>query len=167
MSWFLKIHEDAKSAYLLALTEKLIDKIRGKEGFQQVRKTIDMCWEWVEEKKHEGDDIYFEFDNENDTGVSIYIELTDDPQEELIWMCAMYAICYVAWQAYNYANEKYVPQPIEMVDDDTIDEFMKYINKIEGYQEEWSERLKEYLLKNYPAGSNKKIKREELLNLIA
>ena len=48
-----------------------------------------------------------------------------------------------------------------------IDEFTKEIKKIEGYQEEWAECLKEYLLKNYPAGSEKKIKREQLLKLIA
>ena len=51
-------------------------------------------------------------------------------------------------------------------DDSTYIQFMEEIKKTEGYQEEWSRRLKEHLLKNYPAGSDEQIKREELLALI-
>ena len=166
MKWISNVHDDAGPAYLLALTEKLINRLKGTKGYPQLKKTIGMCWEWVEKKKHSADDIYFEFDNENDTGVSIYLELTDDPQEEQIWVCAMYAICYTIWRAYDHANEKYIPQPIEMVDHDTIDEFMKQIRQIDGYQAKWTERLQQYLLHNHPARSNKKIKRNELLKHI-
>ncbi len=44
---------------------------------------------------------------------------------------------------------------------------MQNVRKINGYQEEWAERLKEYLLKNHPAGSDKENQREEFLKLIA
>jgi hypothetical protein len=44
---------------------------------------------------------------------------------------------------------------------------MEEIKKVDGYQEEWAERLKQYLMENHPAGSDKKIKKEELLKLIA
>jgi hypothetical protein len=64
--------------------------------------------------------------------------------------------------------ENELPQPIESINDEMIDHrFMEEIRKVNGYQEEWAERLKKYLLKNYPPGSDKKIQREELLNLIA
>ena len=43
---------------------------------------------------------------------------------------------------------------------------MQNVRKINGYQEEWFKRLKEYLLKNHPAGSDKENQREELLRLI-
>jgi hypothetical protein len=55
---------------------------------------------------------------------------------------------------------------LESESDSSIELFMEKIREVDGCQEEWSERLKEYLLKNYPAGSGKKIKREELLKLI-
>ncbi|KFZ41388.1 MULTISPECIES: hypothetical protein [Thermoactinomyces] len=54
---------------------------------------------------------------------------------------------------------------IEIVDDEMINAFTQEIKKVDGYQEEC--RLKQYLLENYPAGSDRKIRREELLNLIA
>lgn len=59
-----------------------------------------MCWEWVEEKKHSGY-IYLMLDNEDDNGVSIYAEFTNDPEQISIWICLSYAI----WQAYGYENE--------------------------------------------------------------
>jgi Immunity protein Imm6 len=71
------------------------------------------------------------------------------------------------WQAYKYEKKDYLPQILDLVSDESIEmDFMAKIKQIHGYQEEWSERLKEYLLKNYPAGSDKKIKKEELLKLI-
>ncbi|WP_156473316.1 Imm6 family immunity protein [Thermoactinomyces sp. AS95] len=73
---------------------------------------------------------------------------------------------YTCWQAYQYEKE-YLPQSLEGESDRTIDEFMEKIVKTVGYQEEWADRLKEYLLKHYPSGSDKKIKREELLNIIS
>ena len=71
--------------------------------------------------------FYLIFDNEDDGGVSVYLEFTDDPQQEAIWFSIGYAIAYTIWQAYQYENEEYVPQPIELVDDSTIGEFMKEI----------------------------------------
>jgi hypothetical protein len=55
---------------------------------------------------------------------------------------------------------------LESESDQSIELFMEKIREVDGCQEEWSERLKEYLLKNHPVGSGKKIKREELLKLI-
>jgi len=126
-----------------------------------------MCWEWVEEKKYSGDELYLMLDNEDDGGVSIYELFTDDPQQERIWLCIIDAIAYTIWQAYKHENDEYLPQPIETVDDDTIDEFMTNIRKIHGYNENWESILKQYLLDHYsPESSNKKIFRSEIMNKI-
>ncbi|MGA9175237.1 MAG: Imm6 family immunity protein [Thermoactinomyces sp.] len=127
MEWIMNMSIDARAAYLLTLTEKAMEKIENEEGYHQARKAIDMCWDWVEDKKYSGDELYLIFDNEDDGGVSVYLEFTDDPQQETIWFSIGYAIAYTIWQAYQYENEEYVPQPIELVDDSTIGEFMKEI----------------------------------------
>jgi hypothetical protein len=87
-----------------------------------------MCWDWVEDKKYSGDEFYDMLDNE-DGGVTNYEQFTDDPQQLAIWFCGLYAIAYTIWQAYQHENQKYVPQPIEIVDDSVIDEFMTEIKK--------------------------------------
>lgn len=55
---------------------------------------MDICWDWVEEKKQGGDALYDKLVNEDDSEVGIYIQFTDDPQQETIWLCVVYAIAY-------------------------------------------------------------------------
>jgi hypothetical protein len=118
-------------------------------------------------KKHEGIELYLMLDNEEDKGVALYEQFTDDPHQETIWICVIDAIAYTIWQAYQYENQKYLPQPIETVDNDTIGEFMSNIRKINGYDENWASVLREYLLTHYsPASSDKKIKRSEIMSQI-
>ncbi|MEK4799328.1 Imm6 family immunity protein [Thermoactinomyces sp. FSL K6-2592] len=171
MEWIENVSSEAKVAFLLTLTEKIMHKIENYKWYGLTRRTMDMCWEWLEEKKHSGDELYLKIDNDVDglahiKGVA-FVDDQPDPQEKALWFCVTQAAFYVTWQAYEYEEEEYVPQAIEMTDDEVIDWFMEKIVKVDGYQEEWAERLREYLLKNHPAGSDKKIKREELLNLIA
>lgn len=167
MEWLIGVHTDARAAFLLALTEKVIDQIDLEEGYQKARETLNMCWDWVEEKKHQGSDLYHMLENEEATGVAIYIQFTDDSQQEAIWFCTVYAIVYTIWQAYKYENQKYMPQPIELIDDDAINEFMAEIREIHGFQEIWVDGLKRYLLEYHSLTSvDKKIRRREILSLL-
>lgn len=171
MEWLENASSDAKVAYLLTLTEKIMHQIESYKWYGFARKTIDMCWEWVEEKKHNGDDLYLRIDNEeyglgHIKGVA-FVDDVVDPQEKAMWFCVTQAAFYVTWQAYEYEEEENVPQAIEVVDDEVIVWFMEKIVEVNGYQEEWTERLKQYLLENYPVGSDKKIKKEEMLKLTA
>ena len=170
MKWYKKVNTDAKAAYLLALSEKILYNISGCEWFQEAREAMDMCWEWVEGKKYGADDLYYQFDDEEDGLIFIEgeKEVAESPQFMLILHTILEAICYIMWQAYKYEKKDYLPQILDLVSDESIEmDFMAKIKRIHGYQEEWSERLKEYLLKNYPARSDKQIKREELLKLIS
>lgn len=168
MKWYENVNEDAKVAYVLTLTEKILDQTKNYEWHYLVRRIMDMCWEWVEEKKYSADDIYYEFDDEDDALVYIegYKEVEENPQLQLIVFCMFDGLCYAIWKAYQYEGERSVPQYFESESDQSIDEFMKKIRKVDGYQEDWTERLKQYLLENYPAGSDKKINKEEMLNQI-
>lgn len=172
MKWYEKVNIDAKAAYFLALSEKVLDKLTEFDWFPTARKSMDLCWEWIEEKKYSGLDMYIEIDDE-DEGLFVVTTLIDpfsgNSQAESAFWCVLDAVSYTIRRAYIYDEEENkVPQPIEPVNDEnTPDEFMEEIRKVEGYQEEWAEHLKQYLIENYPAGSKKKIKREELLKLIA
>lgn len=109
-----------------------------------------------------------------DEDEGLFVVTTLDPfsgntQAESAFWCVLDAVSHTIRQAYIFDDEENkVPQPIEPVNDkNTPDEFMEESRKIDGYQEEWAKRLMLYLLKNYPAGSKKKIKRDELLRQIA
>lgn len=170
MMWYDHITDDAKAAYLLTLSEKMMHQIERYDWYGLARQALDMCWEWVEAKKHHADDLYLRIDNEVDgLGHIKGVAFTDDqpdPQEKAIWFCITQAVFYVTWQAYKYEGEEAVPQAVEMVDDEVIDWFMEKIAEVEGYREEWAGPLTQYLLKHYSHGSDKKIRREALLKLI-
>ncbi|SFJ64842.1 Imm6 family immunity protein [Thermoflavimicrobium dichotomicum] len=169
MEWYQNVNADAKVAYLLTLTEKIMDKIENYEWYHLVRKMMDMCWEWVEEKKHSGDELHERFDDEDDGLILIegYDEIEENSQAEFVLFCIIDAVCYAIWQAYQYEKSDYIPQYLEMESDQSIDQFMEKIRKVDGYQEEWTEHLKQYLLELYsPASSDKKIKKDEILSQI-
>ncbi|MBA4548725.1 hypothetical protein H1R82_09175 [Thermoactinomyces intermedius] len=173
MQWYDHVSEDAKAAFYLFLTEKVLDKISHYEWFHHVKETMNMCWNWIEERGWSGHDLYERLDDEeSETGLfSIHMNEVDagldDDEDELAFFCVIDAVAYTVWQACKYEEKGYVPQAIEVVNDEFTDgEFMRKICQIHDYQEEWAERLKQYLMKNHLAGSDKKIQREELLSLI-
>ncbi|KFZ41294.1 MULTISPECIES: Imm6 family immunity protein [Thermoactinomyces] len=170
--WYQKVNMDAKAAYYLTLSEKISEPLDfGDDWDAVIRKSINLCWEWVEAKMH---DSYAMYDGLTDEDEGFYVLSTldgvfqDDLQAESAYWCLFFAVSYTLKQALIFENkEHHGPQELESVNDDsTYIQFMEEIKKTEGYQEEWSRRLKEHLLKNYPAGSDEQIKREELLALI-
>jgi hypothetical protein len=170
--WYEKVNMDAKAAYFLALSEKILDWLAPYEHWHSIaRNTLDMCWEWVEAKMHDSYAMYDELADE-DEGFYVLSTLDgvfqDDLQAESVYWCLFFAVSYTLKQALIFENkEHHGPQELKSVNDDsTYIQFMEEIKKTDGYQEEWSGRLKEHLLKNYPGGCDKQIKREELLTLI-
>ncbi|MBA4496438.1 Imm6 family immunity protein [Paenactinomyces guangxiensis] len=169
MEWYKNVNADAKVAYLLTLTEKIMDQTKNCEWYHLVRKMMDMCWEWVEEKKHSADELYERFDDEDDGLILIegYDEIKENPQAKFVLFCIIDAVCYAIWQAYQYEKSDYIPQVLEMESDQSIDQFMERIEKVDEYQKRWAERLKQYLLERCsPASSDNKIKKDEILSQI-
>lgn len=148
----LKVNMDGKVAYYLTLVEKNLYNIRHYPWYPLVRETINMCWEWVEEKKYDGYALYERIDDEETGLFAVHMNEVDagldDPKDELVFFCVMDAVAYTVWQAYQYEEKDYVPQAIEVINDEFIEsELMGKISKVNGYQEEWAERLKDTCLK--------------------
>ena len=174
MRWYEKVNIDAKAAYFLALSDKIIDKLTPYENWYSIaRSTLDLCWEWVEDKKVDEDDIYMKVNDEDEgffmVGLAEIDPFQGNSQAESAYWCIFGAVSYVIWLGHILNNkENELPQELESLDDEFNEQrFMEKIKKTDGYQKDWSERLKEYLMENYPARSDKRIRREELLKLIA
>lgn len=48
MEWIENVSSDTKVAYLLTLTEKMMHQIENYKWYGLARKTINMCWGWLE-----------------------------------------------------------------------------------------------------------------------
>ena len=86
IAWYEHLSEDAKAAYVLCLSEKILVLTRSYPWHQLIRNMMDMCWEWVEGKKYGADDLYYQFDDEEDGLIFIEgeKEVAESPQFMLI-----------------------------------------------------------------------------------
>jgi len=155
---------NAKVVFYLALTERLLHIIvKNIEGYNKAKETLSNCWNWVEGKPVTGDSLYELLDNEEDTGLSIYAELEEDPQRLQLWYILIDAVSYTIWQAYKKEDVKYLPQPIEIVDEDIIYHFIDNVKMINEFDSSWILSLKEYLQNNF---QNDQLQKAVIMNIL-
>ncbi|MGJ7913483.1 Imm6 family immunity protein [Neobacillus sp. LXY-1] len=165
MNRFDNLNADAKVVYLLSLSELIIDKISQSEGYEIAVESLQKGWEWVKSKNIEAYSLYLYLENMDETDVMTYMQLEDDSDREKVWICIGNALAYTIWEAYQYEKEKYLPQTIESVDYETVESFKINFEKV--YESNHlADRLIDYLEKNYPNDSDKKVDIDSLKTFI-
>lgn len=156
MNKFDNLCEDAKVVYLLSLCDLIIDNISRSDGYKVAVESLEKCWEWVKFKNIEAYKLYLYLENIDDIDVITYMQLEDDVDRERVWICIGNALAYIIWEAYQYEEEKFLPQTIESVDYETIESFMKNFNQV-NIDNSLADKLLNYLEINYPKGTDKKV----------
>jgi hypothetical protein len=161
----------ARAAFYLAIAESLFSVIKQEdEGYPQARKSIDMCWMWVEGKSVKADTIYEHFTNEDDVDVLSTASAIEDPVKSPAWNCVVTALYYVIWQVYKAEGEKYLPADVDEVNEEIIYDHLANAKKSKNFHEHQFENLKEYLLENYPIDVvnplGKLIRKSTIINMI-
>jgi len=154
MNQFNDLSVDARIIYLLSMSELIISDISESEGYEIVVESIEKCWEWVELKSIAAYDLYLYLENMDDTGIITYMQFEDDMDKEKVWICIGNALAYTIREAYQFENEKYLPQTIESVDLDTVESFITNFNQVYG-DSNLAEKLLHYLKMSYPKGTSK------------
>lgn len=162
---FERINSDAKVAYVLGLCEKVINNLSDSKGFEEARDSLNACWEWLEKKEINADDLYWYLENVDDTGVITIMQLEENEDKINSWVCLGDAIAFTVKAAYEYQGETYLPATIEGVDIDTIKELDNNFNKAYNQGESFKCKLLDFLIDNYPKESNKKIKKYDIIQL--
>ncbi|MDE6781321.1 MAG: hypothetical protein K2J40_07685, partial [Ruminococcus sp.] len=88
---------------------------------------IEYCWKWIYNKNPDGDFLYELLVDENN-GITILAENTENILEQSIWNCIIDAVAFTSRKAYEYENTEYYPEPIELVSDELICHFMECYN---------------------------------------
>lgn len=165
MNRFDNLSTDAKVAYLLSLSDLIIDEISHSEGFEVAREALEKSLEWLKFKNIEAYNLYLYLENMDEIDVLTYMEFEEDSSKEKVWICVGNALAYTIWAAYQYEKEKYLPQTIESVDYETIESFI--VNFKEVYDDSGlTDKLLDYLKKNYPNNINKKINIDSIKSFI-
>ncbi len=120
------LSSDKQIIYYLGLSEFVIQTLHGNNYYIDARKALDICWEWLETKIPTADEIYNSLDDGTEFG-GLFIQMQMDEQEEneAKWDCIVDAVSFVNKHAYIFEGAKYLPAPIENVDDELINHFIE------------------------------------------
>ncbi|CAM4016035.1 Imm6 family immunity protein [Bacillus manliponensis] len=167
MDFINKLNTEGKVAVGLVIAENMFKIISKEEdGYKIGREALDSCWKWLEGEKIEADNLCNYIDSEDYVDVAECANKETDVQKQYAWYAVLDAVSYTTYQAYHKEERKYVPQVVEIIDDETL--IILGENAIESsyFKMENLEVLKKHLLKNYSLRNSNKsfnyIKRESL-----
>ena len=145
--------ELAKSVYLLALCDLVVDKLFDSEGYEIAIEALGKCEEWVQTKNVEADQLYFYLENIDENDIMSYMQMEREENKEAAWICVANTLAYIVRTAYDYEEAVYMPETIECVDDKSIESFLMNFYKV-SFDENVSDKLLDYLVDNYSLENN-------------
>lgn len=153
MTTFDSLIEDAKAVYLLVLCDLIVDRISCSVGYDVVVEALEKCWEWIQSKNVDADQLYFYLENLDEKDVMTYMQLEKSKNNEAVWICIANTLAYIIRAAYQYAEETYMPETIECVNDETIESFWLNLRKIH-ISSNVGDKLLDYMVMNYSLINN-------------
>ncbi|MGG0656880.1 Imm6 family immunity protein [Rummeliibacillus pycnus] len=156
---FEKFESDRQVAFLLGLSETVVDLLISSSAYEDINNAMKTCWGWLGNKSCSGDEIYYLLDDGTEfTGLFMQMQDENDPLKELVWGCIVDAISFTNWRAYQFDNEEYLPAPIENVDESILQQFLDGFYEIKLINEEV---VKEFI--NYLKDSNTSLKKDDIM----
>ncbi len=111
-----KLNQKSKSIFAVRLAEEAALYLQESTVKSLVKEALEAAWKWIDTGETAGETLYNFLDNE-ENGFTLFQEMEEDEKEISVWDCIIDAIAYISRAAYEKEGEKYLPEPIEMVDD--------------------------------------------------
>ncbi|YCA42257.1 Imm6 family immunity protein [Bacillus sp. JZ8] len=143
---FLTLSPRNQVACLVLLSEKVVDRLRGIEGYPEAKRALRRCADWSKVQREKGDDLYSLLeDGSDESGLFNYTGYIDMEEEtEQVWDCVVSTVAYTAYWAYAYEGQKYVPQTLESIDEELIEHFLASFYALDSsYQQIVAETIAE------------------------
>ena len=155
MNFIKNLNEEAKVAIGLIIAERMFKLIDiSEDDYKTGREALDSCWKWLEGENIKADDLYDYIDSKDYIDVAEFAHLEKDDKKQYAWYAVLDAVSYTIWQAYKKENMKFVPQAIEVINDETL--IILGENSVESkfFKFESIDKVKKYLLEKYSVGSD-------------
>lgn len=134
---------DSLLYFLQELTFNLVDLINQKEYKKFVLDSLMLASQELDKDSSICSDLlYSRLENVDEKDILTFMEL-DKETNPLVWSCIANYFVLVCYHSYQHSGEKYLPQTIESVDDETIEAY------VSSYQQLIAENNK--LLEQIPA----------------
>lgn len=110
----LLLSEDAQVAIFLILSEDAIKYFINKEFTQSAKDALNRCWDYIEKKNVNGDDLY-ELIDSNEYDITDLQADAENENDNKVWDCVIDSVLYTCRKAYDASNE-HLPQAVEIAD---------------------------------------------------
>lgn len=133
------------SYFMLIFSEAIVEQL-GTPYKPQILSAFDACWDFLENKDRDGEELYAILDDGTDYGgLFIYMQLDDNEADVPSWDNMTYAIATIAKVAYSYENKTELPSPLENIDDSLIENFIENLKEINFNFYDYVQDVKDFL----------------------
>ena len=110
--------------FLQKLTYNLVDYISDKDYKEFVRESLKLSSQALDNNSVISPDfLYGRLENLDEYDILTFMEL-DNETNPLVWSCIANYFVLVCYHSYQHSGEKYIPQTIESVDEETIEAYV-------------------------------------------
>ena len=110
--------------FLQKLTYNLVDYISDKDYKEFVRESLKLSSQALDNNSVISPDfLYGRLENLDEYDILTFMEL-DNETNPLVWSCIANYFVLVYYHSYQHSGEKYLPQTIESVDEETIEAYV-------------------------------------------
>ena len=168
MEKFTLINKNAKMAFYLFLSDKIIELLNDSDKYTVAKKYLNLCWQWLNEKNVKADELYAclePLDEEEETGIANFMCIETNTQYMKIWSCLCDAFGHIALEAYKFEGASFVPQPLECPESEIIEDFLENFKQL--YENsDIADRLLDYLVEYYPVSNDNNVDIISLKNFL-
>ena len=108
----------------ITIAEKAKEYLNDKEEKALVESAIKRCRQWLDNKYDIAEELYDYLDNE-ENGFTVFQEQETNQVTIAAWDAIIDAIAIICKSAYLESGAEYFPEPIELVDNNTVDHMLK------------------------------------------
>lgn len=135
-----KLEQKNKCIFAIKLAEKASSYLQECNGIGLINEAIETSWKWVHTEENLGEVLYDFLDNE-ENGFTLFQEMEEDEKNISAWDCIIDAVGYVSRAAYEKEGVKYLPEPIEIVDDNIFNHMIHSLILCDSIEREYIERV--------------------------
>ena len=122
--------------FMQKLTEPLETYIGNSDYKEFVHETLDIAGRCIDRiSESDPDFLYARLENLDEEDILTYSEL-DKSTDPAVWRCIDAFLALVVYQSYKAVGQRYLPQTIECVDEDTLEDyFIHYKQLVKRYSD--------------------------------
>ncbi len=135
-----KLEQKSKCIFAIKLAERACSYLQESNAKGLLDEAIKVSWQWVRTEDNLGEVLYNFLDNE-ENGFTLFQEMEEDARNISAWDCIIDAVAYISREAYEKEGAKYLPEPVEIVDDNIFSHMVHSLILCNDMECEYIEKL--------------------------